>query len=331
MNQIIDSSLEYGNLHFFITINFENPIDKNEKLRLKETIKEIETLIINNVNLLSYIYTAYELHEKKLKDKYHLHIFMAVRSIIGENITLKKNIEKILITYEYDIEVQLNLNEIEIKKKIQYCFKEIEKDNGSLRVVEEQYDYWADLVDYLQSNYKVLYNVKKINQEPLFSKIIGVKECKEEDVILNLWSYYLILNNLYIYKSDIFKKIENSLISYKKESSINSLIDNFLQDVYPFFLLKLPIHFVNYPIQTLLNKMFFYKAIKIENLERITTNKIIINYNLMEFKDGIYDIKTNKFLPHHKIDKNDFNIKIGTIKYYNKTYKNLSEPKNMTK
>jgi hypothetical protein len=50
-------------------------------------------------------------------------------------------------------------------------------------------------------------------------------------------------------------------------------------------------------------------------IKTITTNKIKFDYSLMEFSDGIYNIKLNKFLADKNIYKN-----CSTIKYYNKSY-----------
>jgi hypothetical protein len=63
----------------------------------------------------------------------------------------------------------------------------------------------------------------------------------------------------------------------------------------------------------------------IEILTLITSNKFIPNYNLLEFKDGIYNIKNNKFLPK-KNAKELINNKTATLKYYNVTYKHLKKP-----
>lgn len=172
-----------------------------------------------------------------------------------------------------------------------------------------------------------MFDVSKIKEKEEFKNIKGVNNSNEENIIINLWSYYLILNKLFLNKNEIYKKIENSEISYYKITEISNLIDDFLEKIYPYFLNHFSCHFNNYPIQNVIYKSFFFKNIKIENLEKIITNKIQINYNLMEFKDGIYDIKTNKFLPKEKLNNINNICKIGTVKFYNKTYKNLSEPK----
>lgn len=257
-----------------------------------------------------------------------MHIFIGIRSIIGENKTLENNIKKLLVDeISYDIDVQYPKNETEIKKKLQYCFKEIETNNGLLACVEEQFEYWAELSDWLESSHTILTNVKKIEEmEGKYNvkEIKGVQSNKEEEIVVNMWLYYLILNNMYLYRGDIFKKIDNTSISFIKITAITSLIDNFIEFVFTFFLKNFPLHFFEYPIEGVIKKMLFFKSLKIENLENITTNKIKINYTLMEFKDGIYDIKNNKFLPKNSELKVN---NIGTVKYYNKTYKNLQEPK----
>lgn len=330
LNQIIDNSINYGNIHLFVTIVFENIIEKDNFNNLYNRIEDLDN-ILKDIPLISYYYICYELHKKKRENCYHIHIFVAMRSLIGENKIILNNFENYLKDRfkEYDINTQYIFNEIEIKKKIQYCFKDLttDNDNGLLRSVNEQYQYWADLIDLLQSNYNILYDYKIIEDKKNLELIRGSNNNNEENILLNLWSYYLILNNFFINKNEIYEKINNTIISFKKINSINNLIDDFLEKIYPYFLQNFQIQFENYPIEKIINKSFFYKNIKIENLEKIITNKIKINYNLLEFKDGLYDIKTNKFLPKNEIINTTNLKKIGTVKYYNKTYKNLSEPK----
>jgi hypothetical protein len=54
-------------------------------------------------------------------------------------------------------------------------------------------------------------------------------------------------------------------------------------------------------------------------IQTLITNQIEFDYSYMEFTDGIYDIKINKFYPKNNIKINKF-YNVATHKYYNKSY-----------
>ena len=61
-------------------------------------------------------------------------------------------------------------------------------------------------------------------------------------------------------------------------------------------------------------------------IKLINNNKIDFNFNIMEFNDGIYDLRNNLFIEKNKINTNIKN-KINTIKYYNKSYNRIRKNK----
>jgi hypothetical protein len=55
------------------------------------------------------------------------------------------------------------------------------------------------------------------------------------------------------------------------------------------------------------------------------TDKITPQQEILEFADGLYFIKYNKFFKKNELEH--FNLKFTTTKYYNITYHNLKTPK----
>jgi len=155
--------------------------------------------------------------------------------------------------------------------------------------------------------------------DDLFPNIKGIKLNKNElneNIFIDLILNYLILKKYFIYNNNIYQKIENTLISYKKIGSIKKIIfDNFENNVVLYFTEMFPCQFIGfdfyYLTKTFKNKME-YNILKIKNL---TTNKITLNFSYLEFNDGIYNLMDNKFI--QKKNFIDFN-NLSTTKYYNK-------------
>jgi hypothetical protein len=83
--------------------------------------------------------------------------------------------------------------------------------------------------------------------------------------------------------------------------------------------------YLNY--QYLKNQFLVNMDNKIEKISMTINNKIKPKYDIIEFIDGIYFIKFDKFIKKEKL-KNIENLdkKIATTKYYNCTYHNLKKP-----
>jgi hypothetical protein len=71
---------------------------------------------------------------------------------------------------------------------------------------------------------------------------------------------------------------------------------------------------------------YFPKLEQILNRTRkIVIDEIDIRFDIVEFTDGLYFLTYNKFVPLKTIS-NKKTSKIGTTKYYSKTYKHLKIP-----
>jgi hypothetical protein len=150
-----------------------------------------------------------------------------------------------------------------------------------------------------------------------------------QGTLINILQYYLILNNYFIYKNEIYVKIKNTKISYKLLGPIKEILyDNFQENVIKFFLLNYENYFKGFDFNFLVKTYFINSKNIIESIKDISTQKINPDFSLMEFIDGIYSIKYDRFFPNR--DDLFFNNNISTIKFYEKRYSwvRRSKPEN---
>jgi hypothetical protein len=154
------------------------------------------------------------------------------------------------------------------------------------------------------------------------NNVIGIKLMHNKlnrEVLLNILQYYLVLNNYFIYKNDIYKKVDNYLISYQFIGGVKeTLYDHFHKNVIKFFTLNYFHYFDGFNFEYLLTKYLLKHKNDIVNLVEISTQRIDPDFSLIEFTDGIYSIKYDMFFP--KSENKIFNEKTSTVKYYNKSY-----------
>jgi hypothetical protein len=141
----------------------------------------------------------------------------------------------------------------------------------------------------------------------------------DQRTLLNILQYYLILNDYFIYNENIYVKIKYSKISYKLIGSIKEVLyDRFQENVVKFYLIYLNGYFEGFDFNYLMDTYFIKTKSIIENIKDISTQRIEPDFGLIEFNDGIYSIKYDRFFSNK--DNYNFSNKISTIKYYNKAY-----------
>jgi hypothetical protein len=66
----------------------------------------------------------------------------------------------------------------------------------------------------------------------------------------------------------------------------------------------------------------FKKEMKdnILKIQTLISNQITFDYSYLEFIDGVYNIKQNKFYPLTTLNQNNVFSNVSTYKYYNKSY-----------
>jgi hypothetical protein len=166
-------------------------------------------------------------------------------------------------------------------------------------------------------------NILKISdsnlKESLLTGVILTDNTINKGVLIDLIRYYLVLNDCYLYNNNIYKKIEGTKVSYKFVGSVAEILYNdFMQNVVNFFIINYNDYFIGFDFSKLVKDYLIVEEKVIKAIYKITTNRINPDFSLIEFNDGVYSIKYDRFFPNNK-DYN-FSSKISTIKYYNESY-----------
>ncbi len=182
----------------------------------------------------------------------------------------------------------------------------------------DEYNYYGDGLINLCS----IYWLKNFKKRDCFKFFIGIKIVNnkiDQSTLIHLLQYYLILNKYYIYNGNIYEKINESKISYKLVGTlIEILYDNFQENVVFYYITNFEMYFKGFDFNYLLINYFIKTKNIIESIKDISTQKIEPDFGLIEFTDGIYSIKYDRFFPNE--NNYLFNNKTSTIKYYNKSY-----------
>ena len=145
--------------------------------------------------------------------------------------------------------------------------------------------------------------------------------------LIDMATYYLILSNHYIYNDNIYKKIEGAKISYKYVGSIKEVLyDNFMENVTKFYMLNFEYYFINLDVYYIFKNQLIKMEPLIAKIKHLTTNKINPDFSLIEFNDGVYSIKYDRFFSNNNSDYT-FIDSVSTIKYYNKSYERVRRSK----
>lgn len=168
-----------------------------------------------------------------------------------------------------------------------------------------------------------------LNKYGISEHFIGIRLNKNElseDLMIDLVGNYIYINNLYINNNNVYKKIQDTCISYEKLGTIGELFfEGFQNTIIPFYTNNFLIQFEGFDFYYIIKNFKLKMENHILKIKSISNNKIDFNFNVMEFTDGIYDLRNNLFIKKNKL--NLVNHKIKTIKYYNKTYDWISRNK----
>ena len=339
-------SLDLGNHHFGITINMPHTLSQSwdgisiydyDNISIEDCVfweDEVKDLILNHFPTTTYIFIVIEKNKKGIL---HMHLLVSIRNFMDYNYTLKKNLALVLkdnlsttnlTQSDFDIKVDSLLYFTDVKNWMVYLFKDmyIWKFPGRLYLSNTYKDSSPCTNLYINlTGFYVVFKFKCIFFEIANDKsnnVIGIKLMHNKlnrEVLLNILQYYLVLNNYFIYKNDIYKKVDNYLISYQFIGGVKeTLYDHFHKNVIKFFTLNYFYYFDGFNFEYLLTKYLLKHKNDIVNLVEISTQRIDPDFSLIEFTDGIYSIKYDMFFP--KSENKIFNEKTSTVKYYNKSY-----------
>ena len=161
--------------------------------------------------------------------------------------------------------------------------------------------------------------VESLSILDLFNGIKITNNKIDQRVLINLLQYYLILNEYYIYNDNIYVKINNTKISYILVGGlVDVLYNGFQNNVIFYFNNNFEYYFKGFDFSYLLDVYFVKTKSVIESIKDISTQRINPDFSLIEFNDGVYSIKYDRFFSNK--ENYVFDNKISTIKYYNKSY-----------
>lgn len=255
------------------------------------------------------------------------------------------------------LDIKINFLEqfLDIKRAFLYLYKNQNKPEfyHNINFNIESQQLLADLLDELDiqpgknkmSGYTLyIHDMDYINSHPetkmYFDKILTLKGIVYKksliekdmflDVVINAYIYFLLLNDIKKTNSQLIQKKQNTLITYSLWCEENDLLTKW-DEVVLFFLKYFRIYINNLDIFMLKKNNLLLNSLnnKLEKISSIIYLNIELVFTLIEFKDGIYDMKTNKFRKKDKMSSKllDEYKKIATFKYCNYLFKNLKIPK----
>ena len=187
-------------------------------------------------------------------------------------------------------------------------------DETQIRIHEKKFNVRKIYCNEIPNSY--------INSLSIITIISGIKLTYNkinQRTLINILQYYLILNEYYIYNDNIYLKIKESKISYRVVGGLKDILyDKFQENVVNYFINNFEFYLKGFDFSYLMDNYFIKTKNIIESIRDISTQRIEPDFGLIEFTDGIYSIKYDRFFSN----KNPitFSNKISTIKYYNKTY-----------
>jgi hypothetical protein len=221
---------------------------------------------------------------------------------------------------EDDIRCDLLTDFLEYKNRFNYILKE----DFYLKTIHIYNKDILNYTDYLKKEKKIVFDYNLKNEFNNIGSFPKINNYYDEYTLINLINFYFLYNNIFLYKNIFYKKIENTLISYAFYSTVDNLT-NLLTNIFIELIEKFSIQLNNIDIYALKIQYFHKLEQLFKKTKQIFINELKLDFTIIEFTDGIYFLKKNIF-----INKNDLKDKqlnnTGTLKYYNKSYKNLKVP-----
>lgn len=345
-----------GYIFFSFTINYDSyGIDEktnelNFKLWEAETLKLFWTVQTNFLTWSGTIVSA----EKSDNNLLHSHGIIILKNLTGYPKNIELNIKQFFKkNLSYDVKINNLPSFIDIKRFFMYIYKN--KDTGfflnSVNYNINEQDLYADLVDFLEGEdwFYEIFNKTILDHDRTyitqnkasklyfdkFKKINGIvfnhkKNLKEIsiDFIFNLFTFYILANDIVFYNDKYFIKKKNTLITYELWCVKNKLLEKY-DEIVQFFINYNSNYVNNFDFFDLRRSNVVWNNLdsKLQNIDKTVNIKINIDYTLIEFKDGVFNLKTNVFYNKKNLNVSSVFIHKGTLKHTKNTYKYKKIPK----
>ena len=299
--------------------------------------------LLKDIECCDVLYATQEFSKEGVP---HFHCLFFVRQICIDYDNLYTSIQRELLYYSIDVKIDYLKTQKDIKQYFIYMTKEFDKirvnrylfDAVFSHVYWEKY-HWEFLAalesrDIFKINMEIDFyhddfysdgdfSLSDINfklSNPKYKDIPGFKfkETKSKDkeffeIVYYLYLYFKV-KDIIVHNGNLYSKIKNSFMSYKYLGNHEFLFKN----IYV-YLEELSNMFTSINREKVTN----FTIVNVQVLQKIllylfqTKTFMKINYNILEFKEGLYFVDYNKFI---KFDDKKYNLEIIKSKYFTIRY-----------
>jgi hypothetical protein len=343
------SLLNRGVIFFGLTINFvKKDSDDNLSFSIDDEITGRDALvqlnrIFSEIDFIECSFGSIEIGERGIP---HTHWVIGFRSHFNSVSFIREKIEfELTTTWNYDYKLSYLKYFKDVVQSIRYLSKEFDKKrNLNLAffctfstIFENIHNKFGEIIEnmmYIEEHtilfyFGHLFGANSAQYVPLgkHHNLIGIP-LKIQDNEVQEISYYLQMylyhKEMFFYKNSLYKKIENTRISYSFIGDEEILKDNFLN-----FMLELKNELFDFIDPISLAMKFSENHKKIIDEVKILCRyfKKNLSFDIMEFADGIYLARFNRFISDKTLLES-FKRKFFTVRFYDVTYKNLLSKNN---
>lgn len=298
---------ECGYRIFFLRYR-ERYIDRSPSFYIKHMLK----FFIKEVELIEGIYLTWT-------KKGYIQFIFVVKSILPKFFDYASRYVDCFSSLDYD-KYRINIlllkeidsvkpSWIKLKRKKYYYFFNTRKYFYELQFILSEsafykgFNFINEISDWLKTNVKIRSN----------EFILSNNNFSFQKTIINIFNIYMYLKKWYYYKGNFYTKLESAKITYNKVAAIDVVCIKQMIDAIS---VLYPQQFYMRDFTLLVMHYLENKARYSELIVRYFVNNLIVDEDLIEFKDGIYDLKTKKF--QTQIDNSK-----STIYYYPDDFKSV--------
>jgi hypothetical protein len=346
-------NLKNSGVYFFgLTINFLEDItipgischnvNSSEQDFVSHSPQQIMDWRIKNLNkvlsTVEFIDCTITMVEKSKKEgRYHAHTTLMIRSFDPDINNVHLHLLNVLnISYaDMDIHVDVLKNFIDAKQFLRYCSKDINKVDKYINniyvtifseVNKQEYESLYEQletyrIDFDESIHVSIerYIVWTRAYNGSFNNIAGFnfsKKKNDKQLVLFYINTFLKLNDMFFFNDHLYIRNRLSSFSYICLGTYTKLVDQ-LPNIFRFFdTFFQTIHFHDL-WSSVINQINSILSLFKTNINFFTTKKI--NFNVLEFLDGLYILEENAFISFKEINLNNF-INLKTTRFYAENY-----------
>jgi len=358
---LIKNLFNKGMYFFSLTINFNEDIIKASKKIilnwLEGTSKTVKTpqeymdyvirgynnRIFSQIEMIDFSYAVIE--KSKRENFYHTHILLCVRSIDPNVENVERHILNVFngeerLLYE-DFKLDILQKFLDVKRFLRYMSKDLDKLDEHINNSYFHYFSIINRIDYndivelmdtfvsensdIEFDSYIHYSLNCLLREQIgyngkYNEIDGYdfRKKTQKNIIIYYINLYLKLNNMFFYNDSLYIKNHKSQFSYICLGNYNKLVD-LIPDIFTFFSTCFATISHNEIWSYIINNPLFLSNI-LQSEIKIFCHETI-NFNVLEFNDGLFSLKHNLFIPFENLsEENSKHLKL--LRYYNVNYKN---------